>query len=544
MRAMGGECDGLGEGSMQRSGSRDNKQVHTPSVGRSNTKGNISSATSEHPPQHVDGTHLACVSWNGDGGSTMLLHQPSPPTWGPSPFTVPLHQPSSTTGVHGTTGDLWAPSEAARRSSVARPMNDTGRLGNGSGCDDGSGSGECEWVGGCDGVGIGGDHACIHIHLPLQAELWHDEGGQRLGLFGVILCDLVWVMSAFVTFLDGSAGISGRQRRRAARRTRRRMMVARAVTPPPVTRRGIRRFVAVAPPIVGRMRLRRRWIGRGTWHALRLDGTSRRAAARRVGARCTHDSRDAPRVRRMSRCPTSAYHHDGPDGGNDERDGDGLTAAEACCVGMGTLRVGEASNPGHAPMLGWVTSRLASVLEYAKPGKTGFHGTHTAGCGSEDDGPPGEPFALRVATANTTGWRPLQRYVLSTDAHVIFAQEHRLLPESIPAASAWARAQGWKSVWAPAKLGKGGGAAAGTVILARDFVGLRHPDRGSAVVAEAHVAAAVIEPPSCRPFMGYAAYLHDGQGLSRANLDLAANIGAHWESQEDSTLQLMIRGGL
>ncbi len=207
---------------------------------------------------------------------------------------------------------------------------------------------------------------------------------------------------------------------------------------------------------------------------------------------------------------------------------------------MGTLRVGEATNPGHATRLGWVTSRLASVLGYAWPGKTGFHGTHTAGHGVRDDGPPREPFALRIATANTTGWRPLQQYALATDAHVIFAQEHRLLPDAIPAASAWARANGWKTVWAPAKLGKGGGAAAGTVVMARDFVGLRHPDRGNAVVVEAHVAAAVIEPPSCRPFMGYAAYLHDGQGLSRANLDLAASIGAHWQSQEDSTLQLII----
>ncbi len=134
----------------------------------------------------------------------------------------------------------------------------------------------------------------------------------------------------------------------------------------------------------------------------------------------------------------------------------------------------------------------------------------------------------------------MQRLLLTTEASVIFAQEHRLFEDAVPAASAWARRKGWKSIWTPATPGPKGGASAGTVVLVRDFVGLRHPDRGSAEVEKGRIAAAIIEPPACRPFMGYSAYFHDGQGLSRANLGIAAAIGAHWQSQEDPSLQFVV----
>ncbi len=218
----------------------------------------------------------------------------------------------------------------------------------------------------------------------------------------------------------------------------------------------------------------------------------------------------------------------------------GLTAAEACACAHGTMCVGQAANPGPAAPIRWVSSLAASALAYALPGRVGFHGVHTPGFASVDAGPPRQPFTLRLLTANTTGWSPLQRLLRETESNVIFAQEHRLLPESIPAASAWARKHGWKTVWAPAKRGAGGGAAGGTVICARSFMGLRHPDKGDAIVVEGHMVAAVVEPPGCRPFVGYAGYFHNGQGLSRANLALAAAVGAHWEAMEDSTLQLVL----
>jgi hypothetical protein len=183
---------------------------------------------------------------------------------------------------------------------------------------------------------------------------------------------------------------------------------------------------------------------------------------------------------------------------------------------------------------------LASALTYARPGRPGFHGAKTAGFQMGDGGPPKEPFALSMLTANTTGWRPLQRLLLATEASVVFAQEHRLLEDAVPAASAWARKNGWKSVWAPATVGPKGGASAGTAIFVRNFVGIRHPERGPAEVERARITAAVIEPPDCRPFMAYSAYLHDGQGLSRPNLALIASIGSHWQAQEDPSLQFVV----
>ncbi len=61
----------------------------------------------------------------------------------------------------------------------------------------------------------------------------------------------------------------------------------------------------------------------------------------------------------------------------------------------------------------------------------------------------------------------------------------------------------------------------------RDFCGLRHPDEGDAIIVEGHAVAAVVEPPSCRPFTGICAYFYDGQGLSKENMHLAASIGDH-----------------
>jgi hypothetical protein len=123
---------------------------------------------------------------------------------------------------------------------------------------------------GNDWVGIGGDQPCIHIHFFLRAGQRRRGGGQHWRVPGAILFYLAWVMSAFVTFLRDSTDGVARQRRRAARKVKRRLRAARMAVAPSVVERGIRRCVAVAPPMVGRERLRRRWIGRGTWRALRL----------------------------------------------------------------------------------------------------------------------------------------------------------------------------------------------------------------------------------------------------------------------------------
>ncbi len=356
---------------------------------------------------------------------------------------------------------------------------------------------------------------------------------KRLG-YGIafILIYVTWVVSAYVTFSEGSWHRRRRRRHRCAVRP----SMGRNASPTFSQRRGggTKFYVIIAPPIIGRRRHIRRAQWTGKRRILRFVAVATRV--RRSGGpllrpshwrRCGHQARMRPR-------PGAA----GEDG-RELRPIRRRSMAEACKGAMGTLCVGQASNPGPQGILQWVSTTAASVLRYPSPTKVGFHGSHTAGH-FQADRPPVEPFVLRMVTANTTGWRPLQAFMRSTDANVIFAQEHRLLPEAVPAASAWARKHGWKSVWAPAKRGSGGGASAGTVILVRAFMGLRHPDKGGAVVTDAHAVAAVIEPPSCRPFMGYSAYFHHAQGLSRPNLALTASMGAHWEAQGDDSLQLVI----
>ncbi len=427
------------------------------------------------------------------------------------------------------------------RCSVRRPANDS-VMTDGSGlvgpwrCGDSSGYVQGGAAGGLGLDGIGGLHADVCAADELAATgLRSDGGGPFLGYAGMLIY-VAWVVSAFIAFSgDDLWDCPNKERRRRRRRTTRGLAHERCSSERP---RKLA-WIAVAPPFVGRRRLCRTRPIKGRRWAIRLGGQR------------THGRRGRPQsCRRDAQNARSSGRRRGADAGvRAAADTPGArpvdvacqrrTAADACRGALGTLTVGQAGNPGPPGKLQWLSSAVASAVAYARPGKAGFYGLRSAGY-LESDCPPSSPFALKLATANTTGWRPLQEFLSSTSANVIFAQEHRLFAEAIPAASAWARKRGWKTVWAPARKGVGGGACAGTVILAREYIGLRHPDRGAAIVTDGHTVAAVVEPPSCRPFIGYSAYYHNGQGLSRANLDLTAAIGSHWEAQADDKLQMII----
>ncbi len=364
--------------------------------------------------------------------------------------------------------------------------------------------------------------------------------GRSGGGLAFVLTYTVWIVSAFVTFVDHDLMKRGDRRasRKKAARMRRahNLRRARQSVNAVCKKRG---WVAVAPPLIGRKRLcRARPVGGVCW-VIRIGGEGRQ---RRTGRHCPIPRRrsglakGSPENKERADCLDQRGRGAGcPRGEAHVR----RTMADACRSTMGTLTIGQAGNPGPPALLRWASAVTASVVTYAAPGKEGFHGAHGAGHVA-DDSPPHDPFVLKLATANTTGWRALQAFLCATEASVVFAQEHRLLDESIPMASAWARKHGWKSVWAPAVRGSGGGASAGTVVLTKNFIGLRHPDRGKSVVVEGRAVAAVIEPPASRPFIAYAAYYHHGQGLSRANLALTADIGSHWEQQADDKLQMVI----
>ncbi len=130
--------------------------------------------------------------------------------------------------------------------------------------------------------------------------------------------------------------------------------------------------------------------------------------------------------------------------------------------GKPILRIGEASNPGplHA---GW---RCADDVRFRDPSATGFW--QACAPGYDGGGSQGEGrHAVRIVTANTTAWAPLQKLLLRSDADVILVQEHRLPPWRIAEASDWARRHRWHSIIIPARDTGVGGWSGGVAILAR-----------------------------------------------------------------------------
>ncbi len=198
-----------------------------------------------------------------------------------------------------------------------------------------------------------------------------------------------------------------------------------------------------------------------------------------------------------------------------------------------SARIGEASNPGPLGVtvavdgiLRKVYSTARAVVSYPRPGTGSLRGAIAPGFPEVQphDGEDGQ-FALSIEAVNATGWRGLQRRLANTEASVVLAQETWLTADALPAASAWARRKGWKSVWAAAVAGPNGGPSGGTAILVRDFLGLRYPPGGSHVWVEGRVAAAVLDAPGHRPMLLVSPYLAHGIGPGPANLDILATVG-------------------
>ncbi len=196
-------------------------------------------------------------------------------------------------------------------------------------------------------------------------------------------------------------------------------------------------------------------------------------------------------------------------------------------------RVGEAGNPGPLAvtvMAGGLLRRAyrkaRAAVSYPKPGTGSLRGAIAPGFAPPRQTPADEGhFALRIEAANTTGWRPLQRRIRTTTAHVLLVQETWLTQDAIHAASSWARRNGWKSVWSAAVPGPNGGASGGTAILARDYLGLRFPPSGSHEWVPGRAVAAVLDAPEHRPMILVSTYFYHGVGPGAANLEMMATIG-------------------
>ena len=161
---------------------------------------------------------------------------------------------------------------------------------------------------------------------------------------------------------------------------------------------------------------------------------------------------------------------------------------------------------------------------------------------------PGAEFALIIETANTTGWGPLEKLLVSTPAHVVLAQETHDVGPRVEYASARALALGWKSLWAPAVAtspdpaeepspGHSLGLAAssgGVAIFVRVHFGLRRPaipaglgffDASLAVLEAGRALLAVADLPGTHGLVLACVYLHIGEGMSSRNAGILERLG-------------------
>ena len=115
-------------------------------------------------------------------------------------------------------------------------------------------------------------------------------------------------------------------------------------------------------------------------------------------------------------------------------------------------------------------------------------------------------------------------------------QEHKLCVDTaVQEASAWLRVLGFKSLWGLALPGAPGHSSGGTLIAARDHLGLREPSRGQAQRVPGRLLAAVLDDPGGRPLALACGYLEVGSGLGRTNLGILEEIG-RFASQEKAFL--------
>ncbi len=298
---------------------------------------------------------------------------------------------------------------------------------------------------------------------------------------------------------DDRGRARARGRRERCRRDRRRRRAVRGPRRPPRERGQLCRRIARGAKVVGGVR--HRWRRRRAWRATQVLVTFATASGPTV------DRSDASR-------------------GGDQ------AADHRRTHGKAYRRIGEAKNPGPSGAV----RRCWGAVGAQIPTEGGFQdviapGFSLASTEEARDGQGKELYALKVATANVTSWRSLTRLIRGVSADVVLVQEHKVTKGRLAERVAWLRRRGWNALMAAAEPGPNGGPSAGTAVIARSHVGMSMPLVGGETIVGARAVAARLEPPGCRPFTAIAAYLHDGEGLGRANLELLRDVGAFITAQ-------------
>jgi exonuclease III len=212
----------------------------------------------------------------------------------------------------------------------------------------------------------------------------------------------------------------------------------------------------------------------------------------------------------------------------------------------GATRFGEADHPGPTasaparveppaaarPLLRHELRPERVALQYPRPRRGGVEHFVAPGFVAQDNGQGQDDFRLRVESANTTGIKSLKRRLRDSESHVLLAQETRAMDDRCVALSAWALRRGWKSLWAPAAKGKGGGPSAGVAVFVRSHLGLRHPQTAGYVWHPSRAVAGIVEAPGHRPLIVASVYLHHGLGPVAENLRIMDDVARALAAQE------------
>ena len=150
-----------------------------------------------------------------------------------------------------------------------------------------------------------------------------------------------------------------------------------------------------------------------------------------------------------------------------------------------------------------------------------------------------ESQLLRVVTVNVTSAgmplktqahqpkRGLKQYLLTTDAHVVMAQEVKTSGAKTVLLQDWARRNGWKALIADAIYCPEAKAhRAGVAVFARDYLGLSWPPGRGPTCHESRLIAVMVESPGLPAMLCLSVYLQTGVGgASPYNLGLLEYAG-------------------
>ena len=139
-------------------------------------------------------------------------------------------------------------------------------------------------------------------------------------------------------------------------------------------------------------------------------------------------------------------------------------------------------------------------------------------------------FLCHVVTFNVNCVGNLIEFLKTTDAHLVLAQELRVLPAGLTELQTKLARLGWKSVVQPAVVAVSA-ASGGVGIFARAAFGLRPPEAGQVVSTTfTHRAvAAVIDIPGDASICCYSCYFTVGEGMGYDNSTLAHDLGRHMD---------------